>query len=611
MKAFLPACLVLIFSALAATATEEPVWRHGTSLIGEPAYAPGFARFNYVNPGAPKGGVARMSDNGSFDSLNPVPAKGTTPKGLGLIYDTLMTSALDEPSAMYGLVASALRYPKDFGWVSFRLRPQARWHDGQPITPEDVVWSFRALTKHNPAQAFYYRHVKEVKKTGKNEVTFTFDTKGNRELPHIIGQLLILPKHWWTARDADGKPRDVSAGTLEKPLGSGPYRIKAVSPGRSISYERVEDYWAKDLNVMIGQNNFDEIRYEYYRDQTVELEAFKADEFDWREENTAKNWATAYDIPAVEKGWIIKEMFPDRGRGVMVGFIFNLRREQFRDPRLRLAINYAFNFEEMNRTIFFNQYQRINSYYFGTKLASSGLPKGRELEILETVRAQVPKEVFTTVFKNPVNGDRRAVRKNSRMALRLLKSAGWIIRGGRLVNARTGKPFKMEYLLNGPAFERVALRLKNSLKRLGIDLKVRTVDSSQYIARIRARDFDMIYSGWGQSLSPGNEQMEYFSSKAADRPGSRNYGGIRNPAVDKLVNKVVFATDREDLIAATHALDRVLLWNHYVVPGWTLPATRVARWNRFSHPEPLPEYAIGFPQIWWYDAKKAASVKPR
>ena len=474
-----------------------------------------------------------------------------------------------------------------------------------------MIFSFQSLTRLNPQQGFYYRHVKDVKKTGEREVTFTFKSKGNRELPHIVGQLMILPRHWWEGVDAKGNKRDISAGTLEPPLGSGPYRIKKVVAGRSITYERVKDYWARDLNVNLGQNNFDRIRYEYYRDNVVQLEAFKADEYDWREENTAKNWATAYDIPAVRDGRIIKELFPERGRGLMVGFIFNLRRKKFADPRLREAFNYAFDFEEMNRTIFFNQYKRLDSFFSGTELASKGLPEGRELAILETVRGEVPPEVFTKIYKNPVSKNRREKRSNLRKAIKLLKDAGWVIRRGKLVNAETGKPFEIEYLLNGPAFERVALRLRNNLKPLGIDLRIRTVDSSQYISRIRSRDYDMIYTGWAQSLSPGNELQGYFSSAAADRAGSRNYAGLKNKAVDKLVQRVIFARDREELVAASRALDRVLLWSRMVVPGWGLQATRVARWNRFSHPEKLPLYAHGFPSVWWYDRDKAARTGGR
>ena len=598
----------LVCAAPVSAEGEAPAWRHATALIGEPKYPDGFARFDYVNPDAPKGGLARFSDTGTFDTLNFVIPKGTTPTGLGLVYETLMTSSLDEASTMYGLLADRLRYPADFSSVTFHLRPEARWHDGQPVTAEDVVWSFEVLTANNPQQAFYYQHVVKAEVTGEGEVTFTFDQPGNRELPHIVGQLMVLPKHWWTGADANGKARDVTAGTLEPPLGSGPYRIGAVNAGRTIAYVRVADYWGRDLPVNVGINNFDEIRYEYFLDDTVELQAFKADQYDWREETSAKNWATAYDIPAKRDGRVVTEMFPERGRGLMVGFLPNGRLPKFADPKVRRALDYALDFEEMNRTIFFGQYSRIDSYFFGTELAASGLPEGKELEILEPLRDRVPAEVFTTPFSNPVVADSAALRDNLREAVKLFAAAGYEIRRGKMVEKASGTPFTIEFLLNGPTFERVGLRFKETLARIGIDMSLRTVDSSQYVNRVRSNDFEMIYTGWAQSLSPGNEQRDYFGSAAADRPGSRNYPGIRNPAVDALIDRVIYATDRDDLIAASRALDRVLLWNHYVVPGWTLPAERVARWDRFSHPDPLPEYSTGFPTVWWWDAAKAAKT---
>jgi len=495
--------------------------------------------------------------------------------------------------------------------VTYRLRADARWHDGKPITPEDVVWSLEVLKKNNPGQAFYYRHVVKAEKTGEHEVTFTFDGPGNRELPQIVGQLNVLPKHWWTGTDANGKPRDIASGTLEVPLGSGAYRIKTVVPGRTIAYERVPDYWGKNLPVNVGKDNFEEIRWEYYRDDTVELEAFKADQYDFRVESSAKNWATAYDFPAKRDGKVVLETFPERARGLMQAFVFNLRRDKFADPRVRLAFSYALDFEEMNKTLFFGQYQRINSYFSGTELASAGLPAGKELEILETVRDKVPPEVFTKPFVAPKTGDEQARRANLREATRLLREAGYEIKNGKLVNGKTGEPFKVEFLLANPAFERVVLFYKPALERLGIEVGTRIVDSSQYVNRVRGRDFDLIVTGWGQSLSPGNEQRDFFGSEAADREGSRNYGGIKNPAVDALIDRVIFAKDRDELGAATKALDRVLLWNHYVVPTWTINYSRTARWDRFGKPDKLPAYSYAFPDIWWYDKDRAAKIGGR
>jgi len=592
-----------------AAVAQEPGWLHGTSLIGSPKYPADFKRFDYVNPDAPKGGILRLSDTGTFDSLNFVPPKGTTPAGLGLIYDTLMTDAMDEVSTQYGLLAEGMKYPADYSSVTYKLRQGAKWHDGQPITVDDVIYSFDVLKKNNPSQAYYYQHVVKAEKTGDNEVTFTFDEKGNRELPHIVGQLLILPKHYWEGTDAKGNKRDITRSTLEPPLGSGPYRIKSLVPGRTISFERVADYWGKDLPVNVGANNLDEIRYEYFRDETVELEAFKADQIDWRSESTARVWATGYDFPAVKDKKVVLELFeqPYRTAGLMVGFIFNLERGPFTDPRVRQAFDLAFPFEDINKSLFYGQYVRLDSYFDGIPLAAEGLPQGRELEILNEIRDKVPPEVFTEVYKNPVNDSPAASRANLKQALALLTEAGYQLQGNKLIG-KDGKQLSVEFLMNGPLYEKIALRYQQELKKIGIDFQIRPVDTAQYENRVRSRDFDVMYSGWAQSMSPGNEQIEFFGSAAADREGSRNYGGIKNPAVDALIEKIIRAPDRDELIAATKALDRVLLWNHYLVPGWTLRAVRVARWDRYSHPDPLPEYSIGFPTIWWWDAAKAAKV---
>ncbi|QIB33737.1 extracellular solute-binding protein [Ancylobacter pratisalsi] len=593
--------------AAAASQPAAPQWRHGLSLLGEPKYPEGFAHFDYVNPDAPKRGLLRLSVDGTFDSLNDIITRGTPAAGMQLIYDTLMAPASDEVATEYGLLAEAVSYPADFASVTYRLRPEAKWHDGQPVTADDVVWSFETLIKNNPRQAYYYSHVKSVAKTGEREVTFTFDQAGNRELPQIVGQLRVMPKHWWTANDASGKPRDIGQSTLEAPLGSGPYRVKEISPGRSISFERVPDYWGATLPVNIGSNNFDEQRYEYFRDSTVELEAFKGDQYDFRVETSAKDWATAYDFPAVKEGRVVLEEFPIRSSGSMQAFIPNLRREKFQDQRVRRALNYALDFEGMNRTLFYGQYKRTTSFFQNTELASSGLPTGEELAILESVKDKIPASVFTTPYENPPEGGENGRRANLRAAMQLLREAGYDIKGGKLVNAK-GEPFTIEFLIASPAFERVVLFYKPALERLGITVTVRQVDTSQYINRLRARDYDMIITGWGQSLSPGNEQRDFWGSAAADQQGSSNYAGIKDPGIDLLIEKVIYARDRDELIAATHALDRVLLAHDYVIPSWTYPNIRTARWNRFAHPAELPKYSFGFPDIWWWDAEKAAKT---
>ncbi len=608
MRLILAAVLLLFGSTVGQT--QERVWHHATSLNEAPKYPPDFKYFDYVNPDAPKGGVVRLSDTGGFDTLNPILSKGNPAPGLGLVYETLMTSALDEVSTMYGLIAEAMSYPDDYSSVTFRLRPEAKWHDGEPITPEDVVWSFDKLVAVNPSQRYYYQHVTKAEVTGEHEVTFTFDQTGNRELPHIVGQLLVLPKHWWEGKDAKGKQRDVTASTLEPPLGSGPYRVDHVVPGKTISFKRVDDYWAKDLPVAIGQDNFDEIRYEIFLDDTVEFEAFKADIYDWRSENSAKRWATQYDFPAVKKGYVVKEELNNayRDNGVLVGFIPNLRRDLFKDIRVRRALNYAFDFETLKNTLFFGQYDRVNSFFYGTPLAASGLPEGKELDMLESVRDEVPPEVFTTPYANPVGGNPTKERENLRQALTLLQEAGYHLDGQKLVDA-SGKQLSFELILNGPTIEAVALAYQASLRKIGIDMQVRSIDTPQWINRVRSRDFDMIYTGWAQSLSPGNEQRAYWGSAAADSESSQNYAGIKDPAVDALIEKVVLAKDRDTLVAATHALDRVLMANQYVIPSYTLRLSRIARWDRFAHPAELPYYSIGFPTVWWWDEAKAAKIR--
>jgi microcin C transport system substrate-binding protein len=597
-----------------AAATQAPEWLHGLSLFGELKYSPGFKHFDYVNPQAPKGGAARLIAFGTYDNFNLAVAgvKGSLSAGITFIYNQLMADSLDEVSTEYGLLAEAVSHPPDFSAVTYRLRSSAKWHDGKPVTVEDVIFTLEAFKKHHPQYAAYYRHVTKAEKTGARDVTFTFDGPGNRELPQIVGQLYVLPKHWWEGSDASGKKRDIGTTTLEPPLGSGAYRVKEFVPGRTIVYERVKDYWGKDLNVNVGRDNFDELRFEYFRDSTVAIEAFKADHIDWRTENSAKNWATAYDFPAVKDKRVILEEFPTRSTGIMQAFVFNTRRDKFKDPRVRRAFNFAFDFEEMNKQIFFGQYKRIASYFEGTELASSGVPQGQELAILETVRDRVPAELFSTAYTNPVAGASDKVRANLREAVRLMREAGYEVRDHKMVNVRSGEPFTVEFLSEDPSFERVILFYKPSLERLGVTVTVRTVDDAQYENRLRSWDFDMIVASWAQSLSPGNEQRGYWGSPAADQAGSRNLVGIKNPAVDALIERVIFAKNRDELVAATKALDRVLLWNFYVVPQWTYGKVRTARWDRFGRPKELPKYgASAFPTVWWWDAQKAAKVGTR
>ena len=591
-----------------------PAWRHGVCKFGELKYPSGFKQFDYVNATAPKGGAASAIMLGTFDNFNSAVAgvKGTLAFGIELIYDTLLVASLDEVASVYGLLAEAVSYPDDFSSATYRLRAEAKWHDGKPVTPDDVVFSFNTFKKLSPQAAASFRNVVKAEKTGDREVTFTFQGTGNRELPQIVGQLTIVPKEWWEGTDKDGKKRSISETTLEPPLGSGPYRIKEFAPGHNIVYERVADYWGKELNVNIGRDNFGQLRFEYFRDATVAIEAFKADTVDWRTENSAKNWATAYDFPAVGEKRVILEEFPINNVGMMQAFAFNIRRDKFKDPRLRLAFNYLFDFDEMNKKIFFGQYKRISSYFQGTDLACSGLPSGRELELLQTVRDKVPPELFEKPYANPVTDNHNEARNNVRHAMRLFKDAGYEIREQQLVNAKSGEQLSVEFLGNSPAFERVFLFYKPSLERAGINVSVRTVDEAQYENRLRGWDFDLITYAWIESLLPGNEQHDFWGSRAADQPGSENVIGIKNPAVDAMIDAVVAAKTPDDLTAAARALDRVLLWNHYVVPQWSYNMLRTARWNRFSRPQTLPKFGLAaFPTLWWWDAAKAAKTGNR
>ena len=599
---------LLVMALPGSMSAQERDWHHGLSLFGSVKYEPGFAHFDYVDPEAPKGGVARLYTIGTFDSLNPYTFKGRAAGLVTLIYDTLMTPSLDEPSSEYGLLAEAATYPEDYSSVTYRLNAEARWHDGKPVSVEDVIFSLEELKKSHPFYAAYYKNIVKAEKTGEREVTFTFDQTGNRELPQITGQLPVLPKHWWTATDAGGKARDVSESTLEKPLGSGPYRVGDVKPGRSISVVRVDDYWGKDLPVNLGQNNFDELRLEYFRDDTIALEAFKGDQYDWRPEPSAKNWATAYDVSAVNSGRVVLDKFHLENVEPMQAFAFNIRREKFQDPRIRRAFNLAFDFEWANKTLFYGQYTRTDSYFANSELAATGLPSPEELALLEPIKDKVPPEVFTEEYQNPVNGMPQEQRVNLREARDLLQEAGWEVKGGVLVNSETGVPMTLEFLLVSPTFERIVLPYVQSLGRLGIKARVRTVDPSQYQNRLDGFDFDIVVASWSQSLSPGNEQRDFWGSAAADSSGSRNLVGIKNEAVDYLIDKIIFAKDRDELVAATRALDRVLLWNHYVVPQWHVPYERIARWDRFGRPDALPDHSIGFPNIWWWDRSKAAAV---
>ncbi|MBW1996959.1 MAG: ABC transporter substrate-binding protein [Deltaproteobacteria bacterium] len=597
---FLPLVLALLTAPMTTARAEDPVPPvHALAMHGKPKYGPDFEHFDYANPSALKGGEARLHAIGTFDTLNAFTLKGIPAAGLGNMYDTLLVGSDDEAFTEYGLLAQSIQVPKDRSWAVFTLRPEAKWHDGKPITVEDVIFSLETLKKKgHPFYRAYYANVARAEKAGARRVKFIFSGGENRELPLIIGQLPVLPKHYWQGRD-------FQKTTLEPPLGSGPYRIKAFSPGRSITYERVPNYWGKDLPVNRGRYNFQIIRYDYYRDSTVALQAFKAGEYDFRLENSSKDWATAYDIPAVKEGLIVKEAIPHERPTGMQGFVYNIRKSIFRDRRVREALAYAFDFEWANRNLFYGQYTRTKSYFSNSELASRGLPGPEELKILEPFHDKLPPEVFTREYEPPSTAGGKSIRSNLRKALKLLTEAGWVFKGRKLVNRETETPFTFEILLNSPTWERIALPFAKNLERLGIDVRVRTVDTSQYQKRVEEFDFDMIVDVFPQSLSPGNEQRDFWSSASADQPGSRNTIGIKDPVLDALIDLVISAPDRESLIYRTRALDRVLLWGHYVIPHWHIRYFRVAYWNKFSRPKITPKYALGF-DTWWIDPEKEA-----
>ena len=606
-------CLLVAGTLLAlhpstAVSAPEPITKHhALSLTGTPKYGADFERFNWVNPDAPKGGLVRLMAYGTFDSLNPYAIKGNAARTVRLIYATLMARNLDEPSASYGLIAEWVGYPDDISSVTFQLRPTARFHDGTPITPQDVIFTFDALKKASPHYATYYQNVIKAEEIGDRLVRFTFNVTGNRELPIILGDLPVLPKHFWEAVGSNGEPRDLSKSTLEIPLGSGPYRIKEVDAGRTITYERVKDWWAKDLPVAKGQWNFDEIRLVYFRDLLPGFEAFKAGQLDYWEELSAKNWATHYDFDAIRRGLIKREKVPVMEVAPMQAFVFNLRRPQFEDARVRRAFDLAFDFEWANKNLLYEEYQRVDSYFGNSELKATGLPQGRELELLNEVRGEVPPEVFTTEWKNPVNHTQQDTRRHLALAAKLLAEAGYRLKDGVMTNA-AGVQLKVEFLNRQPEFERLILPYMKELEKLGIKASVRTVDSAQYHSRMQGFDFDITTHTFRQSDSPGNEQREFWGSENANKNGGRNIIGIKNPAVDKLINEIIMAKDRADLVAATRALDRVLLWNHYVVPQFHAPFDRIAMWDMYGRPATLPARGAAFLQAWWLDEAKASKL---
>ncbi|PWR20340.1 extracellular solute-binding protein [Zavarzinia aquatilis] len=575
---------------------------HGIAMHGDLKYPPGFPRFDFVRADAPKGGELRQGVLGSFDSLNPFIVLGDPAAGSGSIYDTLTLQAQDEPFSEYGLLAEAIEVAPDRSFVAYELRKEARFHDGTPVTADDVVFSFETLkTKGHPFYRSYYANVAKVETAGTTGVRFTFDTTGNRELPLIMGQLAVLPRHYWEGRD-------FTRPSLDVPLGNGPYRIGTVEAGRSLTLERVADYWGAALNVNVGRNNFARLRYDYFRDETANLEAFKAGALDVRIERVARVWATAYDFPAVRDGKVLKLELPDETPAGMQAFVLNTRKPLLRDARVRRALGLAFDFEWSNKALFYGAYTRTQSFFANSELAASGEPGPAELALLEPFRDRLPPEVFGPAWTAPVSDGSGQDRKLLVEAKKLLAEAGGKVVDKKLV-APDGTPFTLEFLMDDVTFERVTTPFIANLGLLGITAAIRTVDPPQYVDRVNNFDFDIVVGTFPQSLSPGNEQREFWGSLAADEKGSRNLIGIKDPVVDALIDKVIFAEDRAALVAACRALDRVLCWGYFVVPQWHITVDRIAVWDRFGRPETKPRYAAGFPDTWWYDDAKAAALK--
>jgi len=602
---------VTVFGTATTTSGADTVTTaHAIAMHGKPKYAAGFTHFDYVNPGAPKGGVLRLARESSFDSFHPYIAKGspaTTDSGAAVIpfitaNETLLALSADEPYTAYGLIAESITWPADRSWVVFDLHPQARWHDGAAITAADVVWSFHTLTAAGrPFYRSLFAGVRNVEELGERRVKFTFAGGESREMPLLVGQMPVLPRHYW-------RQRDFAKTTLEPPLGSGPYRIKKFEAGRYVIEERVKNYWGRDLPVNRGLHNFDQKRTDYYRDITAIRLALKSGRIDFRHETTAKAWALDYGIDAVTEGRLIKDWIPSRKPTGMQAFIYNVRRPVFRQPLVREALAYAFDYEWTNRALFFGQYKRTRSYFSNSDLASDGLPADAELALLNRYRGRIPARVFEQAYRPPATDGGGWPRENLLHAARLLKQAGWVVKDFRLVHGETGEAFTFEFMIGASGFERILLPFVRNLKRLGIEARVRVVDYAQYVRRARSFDFDMMVHAFGQTESPGNEQRALWGSADADRPGSRNYIGIKNEVVDELAELVATATTRENLIARTRALDRVLLWNFYVIPNWHLPAVRILYWDKFSRPA-APVRAGEMLSRWWFDQNKAAALE--
>ncbi len=602
--AVVAAAVILTPNAVAEPDGAEP--GHGLSIFGDLKYGPDFTHFQYSDPGAPKGGEVRLADYGSFDNLNPFIIKGIQLRGVGatamlLPFESLMAAAQDEPDSLYGLVATSVEVAPDRSWARFALRPEARWHDGSPITAADVVFSFHILKEQGrPFFRLSYRDIVTAEAEAADIVRFEFAPGATRDLPLLAASMPILSEAYFTANEFDRT-------TLTPPLGSGPYRVGQVDQGRSLVYERVEDYWGADLPVNRGRYNFDRVRFDFYRDRTVAFEAFKSGGFDFHEEFTSKTWATGYDFPGVHDGVVKSETLPDASPSGTQAFYLNTRRDKFSDRRGREALAYAFDFEWTNKNLFHGLYQRTTSMFENSDLRARGLPSEAELALLDDYRDQIPAEVLTTTYQPPVTDGSGNIRRHLLAARQLLEAAGWRVVDGRLLSD-DGAQMEIEFLTDSPSFERIIAPFVRNLERLGIAARIRLVDSAQYTNRVQTYDFDIVTARFNLPRTPGVEQRNFWSAAAADSPGGLNYAGVKNPVVDALIERFGAASSRTELKAVVGALDRVLMWNHYTVPQWFKATHFIAYWDKFGRPAAKPEYDLGFLDTWWIDVDKEAAL---